>query len=225
MTKLFRALLLLLALSYVPVIQTVPILSPQQVEAGPIKKILIGMLFQKALQWGGRAAVAELRDLATDPAMHRLIAAEVGEFIVKNPQARTRMLELARDVLGAQAVATLASVVLNEEADDLNVEAGDKDPSTPVGGSGPKTADIPKGNNEPAIIDGIRYGGHALDQMQGRGVPPSAVKDAIDNGSAEPDRDHPETRTKHVGEDGRITVITDNDTGTVITVIAKGPRP
>ena len=81
--------------------------------------------------------------------------------------------------------------------------------------------DVPKGTNDPATIGDRDYGGHALDQMQGRGVPPSAVEDAINNGTSKPDKTFPDTRTEHTSQDGRVVVITETGTGKVITVITR----
>jgi len=72
-----------------------------------------------------------------------------------------------------------------------------------------------------ATIGDRNYSGHALDQMQGRGVPPSAVEDAINNGNSEPDKNYPDSRTKNTSADGRTVVITVSDTGRVVTVITK----
>ncbi|PKM47123.1 MAG: hypothetical protein CVV05_00035 [Gammaproteobacteria bacterium HGW-Gammaproteobacteria-1] len=67
------------------------------------------------------------------------------------------------------------------------------------------------------MIGGRDYSGHALDRMQGRGVPPSAVEDAIQNGASKPGN-QPDT-TVHTGENG-VTVVT-GSRGNVITVITR----
>jgi hypothetical protein len=41
--------------------------------------------------------------------------------------------------------------------------------------------------NEDALIGGRTFGGHALDQMQNRGIMPSVVENAIQNGVQSPD--------------------------------------
>lgn len=101
--------------------------------------------------------------------------------------------------------------VLNQGAD-----SGDKDASTPTGQRG-SPMDVPKGTNEPATIGGRDYGGHALDQMQGRGVTPTPVEDAVQNGSQTPG--NKPGRTVHTSRDGRLTVVTEG--GKVVTVITK----
>lgn len=78
--------------------------------------------------------------------------------------------------------------------------------------------DVPRGTNEPTSIGGRDYTGRSLDQMQGRGVTPTAVEDAIQNGSSQPDKNFPDSRTVHTSGDGRVVVVTDSGSGRVITV-------
>jgi RHS repeat-associated protein len=96
-----------------------------------------------------------------------------------------------------------------------NSEGGNKDPSTPTGQRG-NPMHVPAGTNEDATIGGREYGGHSLDQMQGRGVPPSAVEDTIQNGQQSPG--NVPGRIVHTGPD--IRVITQGG-GRVITVIPR----
>jgi hypothetical protein len=42
---------------------------------------------------------------------------------------------------------------------------------------------VPRGTNAPTAINGRQFTGHALDQMQGRGLTPSVVEDTIANGT------------------------------------------
>jgi len=87
---------------------------------------------------------------------------------------------------------------------------GDVPASTPVGRKG-GPMDVTPGTNSPATIDGRNYTGHALDQMQGRGLTPSVVEDTIQNGVSSP------------GNGGTIDYITDqakavtNEAGDVVT--------
>jgi RHS repeat-associated protein/uncharacterized repeat protein (TIGR02543 family) len=106
------------------------------------------------------------------------------------------------------------------DAIDRMLNQSDKHPSTPTGQRG-SPIDVPKGTNAPTTIGDRDYSGHALDQMQGRGIPPSAVEDAIVNGNSTPDKDYPDSRTENTSSDGRVVVITDNDTGRVITVMPR----
>jgi len=52
----------------------------------------------------------------------------------------------------------------------------------PVGRLG-NPLNIQPGTNQQTTINGIDYTGHALDQMQGRGLMPSVVEDTITNGA------------------------------------------
>jgi RHS repeat-associated protein len=99
---------------------------------------------------------------------------------------------------------------------DKGTKSGDKDPSTPTGQRG-SPMDVKPGSNEPTNIGDREYGGHALDQMQGRGVPPAAVEDTIQNGTQSPG--NKPDRIVHTSPDGRLTVVTEG--GKVVTVITK----
>jgi hypothetical protein len=48
---------------------------------------------------------------------------------------------------------------------------------------------VPRGTNARAVINGRQYTGHALDQMQGRGLTPSVVEDTITHGAQSAGRD------------------------------------
>jgi RHS repeat-associated protein len=95
-------------------------------------------------------------------------------------------------------------------------DPGDKDPSTPTGQRA-SPIDVTPGTNKPTKIGDREYTGHALDQGQGRGVPPSAIEDAIQNGKTSPGN-RPGTAV-HVGDNG-VKVVT-GERGQVITVIPK----
>lgn len=77
--------------------------------------------------------------------------------------------------------------------------------------------DVAPGTNDSCNIGGRDYTGHSLDRMQGRGVPPSAVEDAIRNGTSVAGNT-PGT-TVHTGSNG-VTVVTGGN-GQVITVIPR----
>lgn len=96
----------------------------------------------------------------------------------------------------------------------LNSEAGDKDASTPTG-SRENPMEVEDGSNEPTEIDGRDYSGHALDRMQGRGVTPTAVEEAIGNGE-QGEGNKPGTAT-HTDSQNGVQVVT-NDDGKVVTV-------
>lgn len=73
---------------------------------------------------------------------------------------------------------------------------------------------VPRGTNAPTTISGRTFTGHALDQMQGRGVTPTAVESAIQSGVPSPGNS-PGTFV-HVFEDLKVVM---NTAGDVITVI------
>jgi hypothetical protein len=76
--------------------------------------------------------------------------------------------------------------------------------------------EIQPGSNTPDTIDGRDYSGHALDRMQGRGIPPRVVEDAIQNNPPEPG-DKPGT-TQYYDADNNVRVIVNSQTGRVVTV-------
>jgi hypothetical protein len=99
---------------------------------------------------------------------------------------------------------------------------------TPVPGAGgciPKPASTPVGSkrspmenvhpNPPTTINGREYGGHAIDRMQGRGIPPSVVENTIQHGAVSPDPIP--GRLRHFDPVNNITVVTEG--GKVVTVI------
>ena len=72
------------------------------------------------------------------------------------------------------------------------------------------------GNNQSATIDGVHYSGHALDQMQGRGIlSPSIVKDALMNNVNIISGNSPNTFIV-TGQNGIRVII--NQFGKVITI-------
>jgi RHS repeat-associated protein len=71
------------------------------------------------------------------------------------------------------------------------------------------------GTNAPREIGGRNYRGHALDQMQARGVPSSAVENTIRHGT--PGTDPIPGRIRHYDPVNDLTVVTES--GTVVTVI------
>jgi RHS repeat-associated protein len=87
-------------------------------------------------------------------------------------------------------------------------------PSTPVGRKG-SPMDVTPGTNTPLNIGGRDYTGHALDQMQGRGLNSSVVENTIQNGQSIPGK-IPGT-TAHYDSVNNVTVITDTVSGRVVT--------
>jgi RHS repeat-associated protein len=74
--------------------------------------------------------------------------------------------------------------------------------------------------NFPETIDGVNYTGHALDQMQNRGIMPSVVQNALSTG--EPYETGPGTNG-YYDSVNNVRVITSNQTGSVVTVIPGAP--
>jgi Flp pilus assembly pilin Flp len=87
--------------------------------------------------------------------------------------------------------------------------------STPVGRRG-SPMNVPGGTNTPSTIGGRKYTGHALDQMQGRGVTPTAVENAVQHGARSPG--NRAGTTEHVYDNVRVIT---NTGGDVITVIPR----
>lgn len=91
----------------------------------------------------------------------------------------------------------------------------DPHPSTPVGRRN-NPIEVQPGTNSPTTINGRDYSGHALDRMQGRGVPPSAVENAIQNGTRSPG--NTPGSTVHTDSVNGVRVVTNSD-GRVVTVV------
>jgi RHS repeat-associated protein len=125
----------------------------------------------------------------------------------------------------AATVATAAAAKMCSDAIDKvrnwYAQDGEKPASTPTGSRG-NPVDVAPGTNDPTTIDGRDYTGHGLDQMQGRGVPSSAVEEAINNGTAAPGNT-PGTTVYNDSNNG-VTVVTDANSGRVVTVITTGRK-
>ena len=84
-----------------------------------------------------------------------------------------------------------------------------------------KNAPYQKVRNQPTSINGREYSGHALDQMQNRGIMPSVVDNTIKTG---------QTFSTRAGTKGfydsvnNVRVITNSQTGNVVTVIRGAPK-
>jgi hypothetical protein len=113
---------------------------------------------------------------------------------------------------GAVLGGGLGAIILKSQ--DNSSDSGDKPASTPIGRRG-NPIDVKRGTNQPTTIGGRVYTGHAADQMQGRGITPSAVEETIQNGQTSPGNAPGET--EHIGTNG-VKVVTGAD-GQVITVI------
>ncbi len=84
-----------------------------------------------------------------------------------------------------------------------------------------KNAPYQKVRNEPTTINGHEFSGHALDQMQNRGIMPSVVENTIRSG---------QTFSTRAGTTGfydsvnNVRVITNSETGRIVTVIRGAPN-
>ncbi|MEW5251768.1 RHS repeat-associated core domain-containing protein [Microbulbifer discodermiae] len=91
--------------------------------------------------------------------------------------------------------------------------------TAPVGRSGNNPLNVlPSPLTSPTMISGVPFSQHALQQMRARGIPPTPVLNAIQNGTRSPGNE-PGT-TMHVAPG--VTIITSSTTGNVITVIPNG---
>lgn len=86
---------------------------------------------------------------------------------------------------------------------------------TPTGSKG-NPLNVPDGINKPVIIDNLNYSGHALDRMQRQGITPTAVNNAIKPENAVVGKRA--GTTAYYDDKNNLTVITDTNSGTVITV-------
>ncbi len=87
-------------------------------------------------------------------------------------------------------------------------------PSTPVGRRYHQLGSVPP--NSPTSIGGRQYSGHAIDRMQQRGIPPSAVENTIQYGQVAPGNT-PGT-TIHYDPVNHMSAVVDTATGRVVTV-------
>lgn len=79
---------------------------------------------------------------------------------------------------------------------------------------------VSRGTNVPTTINGVDYSAHAIDQMQGRGIPPSVVQNTIQYGAVYP------TKAGTMGyydSINNVRVITNSTSGRVVTVIPGAP--
>lgn len=77
------------------------------------------------------------------------------------------------------------------------------------------------GNNAPTVIGDYSYSAHAIDRMQGRGVPPSAIENTIKSGELFPTK---AGTTGYYDSINNLRVIVNSNTGNVVTVIPGGPK-
>jgi RHS repeat-associated protein len=99
-------------------------------------------------------------------------------------------------------------------SDNLTIPFFNSDPSSPVGRKG-SPINVEPGTNSPENIGGRNYTGHTLDQMQGRGLTPSVIENTIQHGETIPGKRS--GTNAHYDSINNVTVITDSESGRVIT--------
>ncbi|MDU6412120.1 MAG: DUF4258 domain-containing protein [Yersiniaceae bacterium] len=77
------------------------------------------------------------------------------------------------------------------------------------------------GANAPTIIGKLHYSAHAIDRMQGRGVPPTAVENAIRTGDVYPTKTG---TTGYYDSMNNLRVIVNSNTGNIVTIIPGAPK-
>lgn len=80
---------------------------------------------------------------------------------------------------------------------------------------------VPRGTNSSTTINEVDYSAHAIDQMQGRGIPPSVVQNTIQHGVAYPTR---EGTIGYYDPINNVRVIMSQSTRSVVTVIPGAPK-
>jgi len=71
--------------------------------------------------------------------------------------------------------------------------------------------------NKNAIINGREYSGHALDQMQNRGLMPTVIEDAIRSGIVT--KDPIVGRVRYYSQENKVTVVIEEVSGRVVTTL------
>ncbi|MBU9426665.1 DUF4258 domain-containing protein [Burkholderia gladioli] len=129
------------------------------------------------------------------------------------------LVNSAAGALPAQALAGQGITPSHAIFNDGGGETTNSEATSPVGVSGSPMV-VPRGTNVPTTINGVDYTGHAIDQMQGRGIPPSVVKNTIQNGNTFPTRTG---TTGYYDSVNNVRVITNSNTGRVVAVIPGVP--
>ncbi|MEM5342434.1 hemagglutinin repeat-containing protein [Paraburkholderia azotifigens] len=113
-----------------------------------------------------------------------------------------------------------SNATLNSNGDDAQVTtSNNSDASLPTGSKAnqfnqPKSPSYQPSRNTAANVDGTDYSGHALDRMQDRGLTPSVIQNAIDNGVPTPSRGG---TTVYYDSTNNVSVVT-SGSGKVVTV-------
>jgi RHS repeat-associated protein len=125
-----------------------------------------------------------------------------------------RTVGLVGSLIGARGAATVVSRgIRSVRGAAKGGSAVERGAASVVGRRG-SPIEIQRGTNAPGEIGGRPYSGHALDRMQGRGIPSNAVEDAIANGESVAGRSG---TTIHYGPENNVSVVVGRN-GRVVTV-------
>jgi RHS repeat-associated protein len=113
----------------------------------------------------------------------------------------------------AAVLMMVAAVVSRGESEEGAIGEPEVEPSSPTGRSG-NPMEVEPGTNAPGSVNGRDYTGHAFDQIQGRGITPSAVENTIQTGTPS-EGNIPGTRV-YYDRVNNLTAVTDSGSGRVI---------
>ena len=160
------------------------------------------------------------------------VAIEAGTWIIA-PEAKAaqlllkagKLLKLGKKIKKAgkvliqvtdSQVSKKAKRLVGKEGGRLVKKGASKGTKVPVGRRGKGHGiNVLKGTNTDTIINGRKFSGHALDQMQGRGFVPTVVEDVVKHPSKVVPGNTPGT-TVYIGEKLKVIL---NKAGDVVTVI------
>ncbi|MBS0647906.1 MAG: DUF4280 domain-containing protein [Verrucomicrobia bacterium] len=122
---------------------------------------------------------------------------------------------------GAAAVMAEVAIASMQAANDSNFEKKDNErPASALAGSKRdqhKNAPYQQTRNKRADIEGRSYSGHALDQMQNRGIPSSVSQHTIKHGQPSQATVKGKTMTHYYDKTNNVTVVC-NEKGGVVSV-------
>lgn len=116
--------------------------------------------------------------------------------------------------------AILVAILGPESVASAEVRAGGEATGF-LGHTGFELKNLQAVRNAPEVVGGRSFSGHALDQMQNRGIMPSAVENAIQTGT--PFAGKTPGTVGYFDPVNKIRVILNSETGNVVTVIRGGP--
>ncbi|MBD2095673.1 hypothetical protein H6F90_10955 [Trichocoleus sp. FACHB-591] len=194
---------------------------PEPPPPPPSEGIDVGSIAHTVLDFAGFipgvGVVADLANAALyaaegDYVNAGLAAAAAVPFVGDAAAAAKLASTAAVGLAGAAAAARNADNAA--DASRLLGDGGNTAASTPVGRKG-FPLQVEPGTNKPGIIGNREYSGHALDQIQGRGLTPSVVENTVRVGQETPGK-RPGT-TAYYDPTNHVTVIVNSTSGRVIT--------